>query len=1168
MTTDRIQNLPIAAKARALAIVAAACVAGAAALFGLLQIHLDTSHIELERAIDHYRAVSESRAHFLMSRPLQSDSPAPAHGRPGAEVQLALDRQVEAANADVMRLQARVSGERAMTIWFVLLAALTCIAAAAWLSFVIGRGLSKPIERLRSAAERPAAGSRGVEMPAAGRHDEIDTMARALEVLRTVIPHDVALDASLESQHRWLCETLDHLPVGVTIFDEQQRVVLRNAQMQRLHPHPEPNRLIGLTIEQLVQDIAQHVPRPGEPRTPDQAQAFAHTVAAQYRAQPEGRIEIGFGSELVDVHFKWIGGTRLVLVQSDITPIRDAEQRAKAAERHLRGVVENLPVGVALYDRHGRSIMRNRRMAWLKQKKISDTDELDARLATIDDSIAYSLPFEVLTSDGRWLDATASGDVVRHAYMTEPEGTIRARGPLGGRYTSRFKRLPEGELVVTLSDETDLEAALDAAARLERQLRAAIEALPIGFALFDPDGMLKISNSEVLREFPHVVDYIAPGRHFTEMLGAYWDTSRVPPPGIDAGVAWPASRSNPEARRAYCETVWQKFQSIQQFTVDNVHDQGVFRVKKITLDDGYLVRTSTDITDLKRKEAEIERLGRTEVAQRTALLREILDTSSDAIAVLDGGNRLTFANRVLASKVEGSLGDDQLTGLPAERLLALLGVDRSVAERLVQDASANIETTIVPNVPVYVRKTRTMAGDSLLAMTDLTAMRRDEAERMAQRDRVLQGERSQAVATLAGSIAHDFNNLLAVILGFSSLAIERLRELAAAPAQTDGAKAVLGTTIASLDNVVASANHGRQIVESMNTLIRERAGTKRMIDLRDIAKTSEPLLRILFPSSARFDAMHAVQPCPILANPVQIEQVITNLCINSVHALDGRAGRIVLKTDLVEVNGGRAEGLLNTEAAARRQGTHFELLADGTISLFIGVLTRGRHVRLGIADDGRGMTEAVARKIFTPFFTTKSKGMGTGLGLSSVLDIVDAHRGGIHVRTRLGVGTVFMILLPEATPDDRPDELSASALSADGNASAGSATEGEPRTDVRILIVDDEERLVELAAAILGSAGYEVEGFTDPERALERVAGQPDAFDLIVTDQTMREMTGLDLAKQVRSVRSDLPVLICTGQIDALETGGAIPAGIRSVIKKPYTPGELLAAVRAALAAG
>jgi CheY-like chemotaxis protein len=228
--------------------------------------------------------------------------------------------------------------------------------------------------------------------------------------------------------------------------------------------------------------------------------------------------------------------------------------------------------------------------------------------------------------------------------------------------------------------------------------------------------------------------------------------------------------------------------------------------------------------------------------------------------------------------------------------------------------------------------------------------------------------------------------------------------------------------------------------------------------------------------------------------------------------------------------------------------------------MFLGILTKGRHARLRVVDSGSGMTEEVARKIFTPFFTTKGPEKGTGLGLSSVMELVDAHRGGIHLRTAAGIGTTFMVLIPLAD-DEALDGIAAHPAPV----VSSPAPQADIRTETRILIIDDEPLVADLGANVLLRAGYEVETFVDPLAGLARFESVPDFFDVIVTDQTMPKMTGLELVARIQLVRPNIPIVICTGHSSDVERTGTVPEVVKQVLRKPYSFEALRKAVQDAL---
>ncbi len=941
-----------------------------------------------------------------------------AHDRPGLDAYVvdelypSIDPLTQKV-AQLVDLQLRVasadfdSAQRVFAASWWILAALTlfslvAVALGAWVTV---RGVSQPLSAMTAAMTRLARRDMTVTIPGTGQSDEIGAMAQAVEVFREATLRSDLYEAELADQRRWLQELLDNLPVGVTVCDEDERVVFRNREMNRLHPHPEPESLIGRKAEDLFRSIARESPpTAGAAIDPD---AYASGLVERYRSAREGRFETQFPSGVIaGVRFRWIDGRRLILVQTDISALRAAE---------------------------------------------------------------------------------------------------------------------------------------DTARRFERLLSDAISELPVSFCLLANDGALDLYNAQFLREFGLSPDQVRPGMTLPEFLGVC----------LQAGTI-----------AAVDEKARHDFLGRDRAQTDVERPAGIFRIQRSAMATGEHVRVALDITDLRQKEAEIRRLGESALAQRTAILHEVLNAVPQAIGVLDSAHRLIFANATLARAVAASEGAGSLDGLPLPRLLKAVGIEPDVAAPLftIHAQEREIEVNSADSRPLRLRTTPVATGEQLVMVSDLTAQRQQEAERLEQQQRLLQGEKSQALVTLAGSIAHDFNNLLAVIAGFSRLASESVQQLA-----QNGGDGRLAEIASSLDKVVASADRGKNIVTSLNVLIKERPTPTARIDLRETVRSSEQLLRVLIPASVQLDLELSDQPCRILASPTPIEQIVTNLAVNAVHALEGRAGRVTISVDRVEIDGGRADGLQVTGAAEKRLGNHVDLGPGGEVSIFVGVLRPGGYVRLRVTDDGCGMSEAIARKILTPFFTTQEAGKGTGLGLVSVLEIVDAHRGGVHIVTREGSGTSFSVLFPEsaAAAGDLPEEPSASAPI---DAPVPIRPADELRMNTRILVVDDEELLVELAARALERCGYEVEGFIDPAAALHRVQSDPDGIDLVVTDQTMPTITGVELVERMLQIRGDLPVVICTGVSAAMENKTGLSPRIRSIVQKPYLPSDLAAAVRQALA--
>jgi CheY-like chemotaxis protein len=297
------------------------------------------------------------------------------------------------------------------------------------------------------------------------------------------------------------------------------------------------------------------------------------------------------------------------------------------------------------------------------------------------------------------------------------------------------------------------------------------------------------------------------------------------------------------------------------------------------------------------------------------------------------------------------------------------------------------------------------------------------------------------------------------------------------------------------------------------------------ISLRPIVTESIQMLRATIPASIEFATSLAEDAPTVLADPTQINQVILNLGTNAWHAMKDRAGRIEFKIERCVVDAARA-------------ATHSRLRP-------------GLYARVSVSDTGAGMESATLRRIFEPFFTTKPTGEGTGLGLSVVHSVMENHDGAATVYSRPGEGTVFHLYFPA-----HGGEIGA----------AQSDEDAVPRGNGEsILLVDDEEVLAKLGRELLVGLGYSVEAVTAPEVALALVRDNPWRFALVLTDQSMPGMAGLDLADKLREIRPDLPIILMTGYSGSLAPERIEAARIREVLLKPSSLHSLGSAVHTAL---
>jgi len=389
---------------------------------------------------------------------------------------------------------------------------------------------------------------------------------------------------------------------------------------------------------------------------------------------------------------------------------------------------------------------------------------------------------------------------------------------------------------------------------------------------------------------------------------------------------------------------------------------------------------------------------------------------------------------------------------------------------------------------------------------DITVMRRLQAQ-------LLQAQKMEAIGTLAGGIAHDFNNILGGIVGFTELARMRagdnpkLRE--------------------PLEAVLQASRRAASLVRQILAFSRHNERNIEIVQLRTIVTEALTLLRASIPATIEFEVRLSADAAPIRADPTQIHQVILNLCSNAEHAMRGHPGRLCV-------------ALSNVEVDAALCATHTRLRP-------------GPHVRLTVSDTGCGIESELLTRVFEPFFTTKPPGEGSGLGLSVVHGIMETHGGVVTVESKPGVGTRFDLYFPAEPRHPAP----APTLPEPGALPRG---KGE-----RILLVDDEPGLAKLGETALSELGYRVRPCTHPTEALAIVASAPGDFDLVITDHTMPNMTGIALASELRTIRPSLPVILMTGYSAGKIPEQAAAAGVKEVVFKPLDLAALSDAIRRCL---
>lgn len=372
-------------------------------------------------------------------------------------------------------------------------------------------------------------------------------------------------------------------------------------------------------------------------------------------------------------------------------------------------------------------------------------------------------------------------------------------------------------------------------------------------------------------------------------------------------------------------------------------------------------------------------------------------------------------------------------------------------------------------------------------------------------------QKMEAIGTLAGGIAHDFNNILAAILGFGEL----IQMNDSSPGESSD----------YAGEILKAAQRATALVRQILTFSRQEQQERRAVQLRHLVTESLALLRATIPTTIEFATNLAPDAAPVLAEPSQIHQIVMNLGTNAWHAMRGRVGKLTIALTNIEV--------------------------DQALATVTPQLRPGPYVRLSVSDTGSGMDRTTMERIFEPFFTTKGPGEGTGLGLSVVHGIMQSHDGAITVYSRRGEGTVFHLYFPAIL--DGAIEVRESVL-------ALPQGHGE-----HILFVDDEEPILRIGKSMLTSLAYRVTGFTVVTDALEALRRDPATFNLIITDQNMPHLTGVEFARQAKAIRQDIPIILTTGFTAELTVEKLRALGIADLLLKPVRSMTLATCVRALL---
>jgi len=394
-------------------------------------------------------------------------------------------------------------------------------------------------------------------------------------------------------------------------------------------------------------------------------------------------------------------------------------------------------------------------------------------------------------------------------------------------------------------------------------------------------------------------------------------------------------------------------------------------------------------------------------------------------------------------------------------------------------------------------------------MVSIVYIARDVTELKVLEGQLRQAQKMEAIGTLAGGIAHDFNNILTPVLGYS--------EIIAGDLPADSPLVELAR------DILEAGKRARDLVKQILSFSRQSEQERNPIQVQLVVKEALKLLRSSLPTTIEIQQEIDPECSMVLADPTMIHQLVMNLCTNAYHAMREAGG--VLGVTLAEV----------------------EIGADDYITELH--LKPGLYLRLEVSDTGCGMPHHIVERIFEPYFTTKVKGEGTGLGLSVVHGIVTSLGGHVTVYSEPDKGTTFHVYLPAYQERKEKVETAVTPTPL-------------PRGHEHILVVDDEKVIADLMRQILETLGYRVTTCIDSRLALEQFEANPTGFDLVITDMTMPHLTGAELAQRLLAGRPKLPVILCTGFSEIINEEKARALGIRRLLMKPVLRDELARVLR------
>jgi PAS domain S-box-containing protein len=736
-------------------------------------------------------------------------------------------------------------------------------------------------------------------------------------------------------------DSIEALSDGFALFDAEEQLIVSNSRFRQLYPWRHDLLSPGVRFENLVRDAVRRGRHPAASGNPEE---WVAKRLAKFRT-PTGE-----PMELLLADGRWFrftdsrtgsGGT--ICLRTDVTDLKHMEQR-------LREAIESIPSGFALWDSEERFVLCNSRHREL-YRSVNDIQMPGVRFEDLLRVAAERGQFRIEPE-------TVEEWMARHLQRFRDASGPAEQQLSDGRWIRCSEhRTATGGTITLATDITDLK-------RVGQRLRDAIESIRDGFALWDPDDRLVLSNAAFRSMFAGIK-----GEGFVELME----------PMLDRGFI----KTNGDAEQWLTRRRQQAPPRTEPYVLEVEGDRWI-EVRECRTGDGGIVTTFADVT----------RRRKTELALRESekKFRSFLTASPDAMLVMDENGQVTLA----------SARAEQLFGYPAAELVGI-SLEALIPERCrdrhAQHWDSYLRAPTVRQMGGGLEvQARRKDGSEFAAEVSLSPQRmaeglvilaavRDVTARKKAEDALRAAQKMEALGTLAGGIAHDLNNMLVPVLGLTQLVKARVED--------DLAREYL-------DDVFASAIRGKELVKQILVFSRVETTEQTSLDLKEVVSTTMKLVRAALPPRINIVvACEADEPVWITGNETQLHQVIMNVCANAADAIGEAAGSIELA--------------LRKERIAGRNGSSRSL-------------PPGEYAHLKITDDGPGMDEITRERAFEPFFTTKAVGERTGLGLSIVHGIVAAHHGIVQLHSQLGRGTRFEFYFPLVGKPEKAEMLPSTAI--------------------------------------------------------------------------------------------------------------------------------------------